>query len=79
MNQQEKKALIELIVPRLIKMIMEQQTVNEQDAFTILYSSELYRQLDREETKLWHLSIPTLYGMLNEEQETGKITYPEEA
>lgn len=74
MNQQEKKALIELIVPRLIKMIMEQQTVNEQDAFTILYSSELYRQLDREETKLC-----TLYGMLNEEQETGKITYPEEA
>lgn len=79
MNQQEKVALIELIVPRIIKMIMDQQKVTEPVAFTLLYSSELYRQLDREETKLWHLSIPTLYDMLSEEQTTGKITYPEEA
>ena len=78
MNRQEKKALIELIVPRLIKTIMERQTVTEPDAFTILYSSELYRQLEREETKLRHLSVPTLYDMLREEQTTGKITYPEE-
>ena len=48
------------------------------EALTRLYASELYRQLEREETKLWHLSIPTLYEMWLEEKESGHITYPEE-
>lgn len=42
-------------------------------------SSTFYRQLEREETKLWHLSVLTLYDLWLEEKETGKITYPEEA
>lgn len=79
MNVQEMKAMLEFIVPRLIKTIIEKQKLSETDAFIALYSSELYRKLEREETKLWHLSVPTLYGMLEEEQQTGKITYPEEA
>jgi hypothetical protein len=75
----ENKAMLEFIVPRLIKAIMEDRNVSEKEAFTLLYSSKLYEQLDREETKLWHLSVPTLYEMWKEEQDTGKITYPEEA
>ena len=75
----ENKAMLEFIVPRLIKTIMEDRNVSEKDSFTLLYSSKLYEQLDREETKLWHLSVPTLYAMWAEEQDTGKITYPEEA
>ena len=75
----ELKTMLEFIVPRLIKTIMERQSLSEQAALTLLYSSRLYAQLDREETKLWHLSVPTLYEMLREEQETGSITYPEEA
>lgn len=79
MSEQEKKALIEFIVPRLIKIIINEQNVSEEEAFTILYSSKLYSQLDNEKTKLWHLSVLTLYEMLCEEQSSGKITYPEEA
>jgi hypothetical protein len=75
----EIKAMLEFIVPRLIKAIMEDKGVSEKEALTMLYSSKLYEQLDKEETKLWHLSVPTLYGMFREERETGKITYPEEA
>ncbi len=75
----ENKAMLEFIVPRLIKTIIEDEGVNEQEAFTLLYSSKLYEQLDREETKLWHLSVPTLYEMFKEERDTGTITYPEEA
>ncbi|MCL2343049.1 MAG: hypothetical protein FWC62_04005 [Firmicutes bacterium] len=75
----ENRAMLEFIVPRLIKTIMEDRKASEKDAFTLLYSSKLYEQLDREETKLWHLSVPTLYSMWKEEQDTGKITYPEEA
>ena len=75
----ENKAMLEFIVPRLIKSIIEDKNVSEKEAFTLLYSSKLYEKLDREETKLWHLSVPTLYTMWAEEQDTGKITYPEEA
>lgn len=73
------KAMLELIVPRLVKMIISNQNINEKEALTQLYASELYRQLEREETKLWHLSVPTLFDLWLEEKETGSITYPEEA
>ena len=75
----ETKVMLEYIVPRLIKAVIENLGVREADAFKLLYSSTLYEKLDREETKLWHLSVPTLYEMLKEELETGHITYPEEA
>lgn len=71
--------MLELIVPCLLRMIMEKQSLTEKEALTQLYASELYRQLEREEMKLWHLSIPTLYEMWLEEKERGHITYPEEA
>lgn len=75
----EIRSMLELIVPRLAQMIISDQNISEKDAFTRLYRSELYKQLEREETKLWHLSVPTLYEMWYEEQRTGQITYPEEA
>lgn len=73
------KAMLEFIIPRLVRMLMEKQSLTEKEALTQLYRSELYRQLEREETKLWHLSVPTLYALWAEEKETGHITYPEEA
>ena len=73
------KAILEFLIPRLIRMLMERQVLTENEALTQLYSSELYRQLEREETKLWHLSVPTLYALWVEERETGSITYPEES
>ena len=79
MSEKGIKGMLELIVPRLLRMIMEKQSLTEKEALTRLYASELYRQLEREETKLWHLSIPTLYEMWLEEKERGHITYPEEA
>ena len=78
MSEKGIKGMLELIVPRLLRMIMEKQSLTEKEALTQLYASDLYRQLQREETKLWHLSIPTLYEMWLEEKESGHITYPEE-
>ena len=79
MSETSIKAMLEFIVPRLIQMIQDKQGISEKDALTQLYNSELYRQLDREETKLWHLSVPTLYELWLEEIEHGHINYPEEA
>lgn len=78
MSEKGIKGMLELIVPRLLRMIMEKQSLTEKEALTQLYASDLYRQLEREETKLWHLSIPTLYEMWLEEKESWHITYPEE-
>ena len=78
MSEKGIKGMLELIVPRLLRMIMEKQLLTEKEALKQLYASDLYRQLEREETKLWHLSIPTLYEMWLEEKESGHITYPEE-
>lgn len=79
MSEVSIKAMLEFIVPRLVRTIMEKQDLTEKEALSELYTSDLYRQLEREETKLWHLSVPTLYELWLEERETGKITYPEEA
>lgn len=79
MSEVSIKAMLELIVPRLVKKIIETQNITEKEALTALYASELYRQLKREETKIWHLSVPTLFDLWLEEKETGSITYPEEA
>ena len=79
MGETNIKAMLEFIIPRLIRMMMEKQSLTEKEALTQLYSSKLYRQLEREETTLWHLSVSTLYDLWMEEKETGHITYPEEA
>lgn len=79
MSEVSIKAMLELIVPRLVKKIIETQNITEKEALTALYASELYRQLEREETKLWHLSVPTLFDLWLEEKKTGSITYPKEA
>lgn len=79
MSEVSIKAMLEFIVPRLVMRMIEKQNLTEEEAMTQLYASELYRQLERDETKLWHLSVPTLYDLWLEEKETGIITYPEEA
>ena len=59
--------------------MMEDCDVDDEKAAEIFYSSELYKGLEYEKTKLWHLSAEALYEMLQEELNTGSITYPEEA
>jgi hypothetical protein len=78
MNNPQFKATLEMLVPLVIKEIMKGRNVSEKEAFELLYSSFLYSKLEIESTKLWHLSQLTLANLLNEELETGTITFPEE-
>lgn len=75
----EFKAIMEILVTELVKALERQKNISEQEAITILYSSLLYSKLENEKTKLWHLSVPALIEMLEEELKTGRIEYPEEA
>jgi hypothetical protein len=79
MSDIEFKATLEMLVPLVIREITKNRNVSEQEAFDLLYSSFLYSKLEVESTKLWHLSQLTLANLLNEELETGTITFPEEA
>ena len=62
-----------------ISWIISNAGTDKKEAIKSLYASKLYKTLENEETKLWHLSVPALYDLYMEEQETGAITFPEEA
>jgi hypothetical protein len=68
-----------MLVPIVVKEVVKRQHISEDKAFEMLYSSFLYSKLEIESTKLWHLSQVTLADLLNEEIETGTVTFPEEA
>ena len=67
------------LVPQISELIMEEYKVSDERAADMLYSSELFKTLEDEKTKLWHLSAHALLELFMEEQQTGQITYPEEA
>ena len=68
-----------VLVPQILELLMREYKVDDEKAVEMLYSSDLYKGLEEEETKLWHLSAHALFEMFKEELDTGKITYPEEA
>lgn len=79
MDEKRFSSQLFLLVPQIIALITDKNHVDEGTATELFYTSELYAQLEDEQTKLWHLSPLALFDMFCEEQETGEITYPEEA
>ena len=79
MNDKQLNGLLILLVPQIVKEIMEQEALSEDAATAALYRSELYAALEDEKTKLWHLSPKALYHLYRQETETGHMDYPEEA
>lgn len=79
MSDKQFAAILELLVPQILKQIQANKETTGQEAATLLYDSALYAMLEQEDSKLWHLSAPMLYDLLEEELATGHITYPEEA
>jgi hypothetical protein len=78
MNDKKFSGILMIISGRLLQTIENERNVDVKEAADLLYNSNLYEMLETEGSKLWHLSVPTLYTLLNEELTTGKITYPEE-
>jgi len=75
----EFQVILQVIVSKLVQMITKELNILDEDALSLLYVSKLYKKLEQEETKVWHLSVPTLFDLFVEEQETGNITFPKEA
>lgn len=74
MDNKKFESMLILIVPEIVKLIVENYKIDEIAASEKLYNSVLYEKLEQEETELWHLSPLTLYNMFDEEQKTGFIT-----
>ena len=70
--------VIAMITPGILNLLMENRKLNLEEASNLLYNSYLYKTLEDEETKMWRLGYPLLYDLLEEELNTGKITFPEE-
>lgn len=79
MNRDRLSSVFICLIPQIIELIVTEYKVDDEKATEMLYSSELFKGLEEEETKLWHLSAHALFEMFQEELTTGKITYPEEA
>ncbi|MDR1062065.1 MAG: hypothetical protein LBL83_12870 [Clostridiales bacterium] len=77
-NQDNIGVVLAFITPGIIQLLMDNRHITAEGASILLYNSRLYKLLEDEETKLWHLSYPILYDMLEEELTTGEITFPEE-
>ncbi|MBP5311632.1 MAG: hypothetical protein J6112_02225 [Clostridia bacterium] len=79
MEQKKFEAILILLVPQIVSIIAEKHGCDELAAARSFYESTLYSLLEKEETKLWHLSAAALFDLYDEEIRTGYITFPEEA
>lgn len=78
MDRKKFEAILILLVPQIVHLIAENNSLEEVEASKVFYESSVYSLLEQEDTKLWHLSPLTLYHMYEEEKETGMILFPEE-
>jgi len=69
--------VLQTISTGLVEKIMIGKGLGEDAAMESLYSSKLYAMLEKEDTKLWHYSVPMLYDLYNEELTTGSFTVHE--
>ena len=79
MDKNKFSTVLIILIPQIIALITREYALAEKQAVEQFYNSKLYKTLEEEETKLWHLSAHALFEMYQEELATGSITYPEEA
>ena len=79
MNDEMLSGILVMLVPQVIKEIVDNEKISEDEATESFYNSKVYSVLEIENTKLWHLSSKALYELYKQEKQTGKIDFPEEA
>lgn len=77
MSQEQFVAMMPYISADLVAMIADKQNITHTDAIKKLYASKLYAALENEETKVWQYSTQMLYSLLEQEERTGTIHFPD--
>ena len=78
MEAEKYGAVMGIIVPQVIRLIIQNYTYDEITAANEFYGSNLYSLLEQEDMKLWHFSPLTLFNMFDEEKKTGSFELPKE-
>ena len=76
MNKKEFESLLYTITANAVDIIMKNTNWGEDEALERFVRSEVYAQLEKEETKVWHYSA-TMLAKLFEEERTGHLVWPE--
>ncbi|GHT78455.1 hypothetical protein AGMMS50262_21120 [Bacteroidia bacterium] len=63
-------AIMPFKVQQLVEIIMQKKQLDYEAAFAYLYSSNCYKLLLQEESKLWYMSGLSIFKMLEEEKTT---------
>jgi hypothetical protein len=72
-NQNIETAIMPFKVQQLIEIIMDKKQLGYEDAFDYLYSSNCYKLLLQEDTKLWYMSGLEIYKLLEEEKKAKQV------
>ncbi|MDR0547497.1 MAG: hypothetical protein LBG77_07960 [Dysgonamonadaceae bacterium] len=64
-------------IPAIVALIEENNALDFNQALNFLYTSQLFKDLDDEQTKLWHFSNVLLYDLLMREKRGNPIDYPD--
>lgn len=67
-NQQNLYLLLPSKVCRLAIMIQNQKHISLIEAIKEVYASDLYKKMEQEESKLWHLGPVDLYNEMTAEK-----------
>jgi hypothetical protein len=77
MENKQFELVLQTVSTGLVAKIIEETGIDEDTAMEKLYSSKLYTALEREETKVWHHSVPKLFEIWDNETKTGQLVLPE--
>lgn len=78
MNAAQFPMILELKVEGLVEAFMQMTGKKLNEALSIVYHSQVYRVLERENTKLWRHSPQLLLDCLSSELRTGTPEFPDE-
>lgn len=68
-NQENVHLFIPLKIAKVTEMIVETENRNWEDVLIELYSSKVYADLEKEETKLWHEGATYIYESFKDEKQ----------
>ena len=76
MGNEKFEAILPIITAALTNESIKKYGLNEDEAISRLYASEVYKLLEDERTKLWQYSTEMLLELL-EREESGNLILPE--
>ena len=76
MNKEQFENLLSTIVTKTVTLIMENNNWSEEKTLYRFVTSKVYSLLEKEETKVWHLSA-WLLAALFEDERSGNLVWPQ--